>query len=49
MYTMRNPRKHMGEIDIKLVISVVIIQAIGMIMLMLKRSQFLGELIMMLT
>lgn len=47
MYTMSNPRK--GELDFRLILSVIIIQSSTISIMMLQRTQFLGELIMMLT
>jgi len=47
MYTMRNPRQ--GELDFRLIISIIIIQSAGISIMMLQRTQYLGELIMMLT
>jgi hypothetical protein len=47
MYTMSNPRK--GELDFRLILSVIIVQSSSISIMMLQRTQFLGELIMMLT
>ena len=46
VYTMRVPRD--GEINFKIVVSLVIIQSSIISVLMLQRTQYLGELIMML-
>ena len=48
MYTMRNPRASEGELDFKLIISVIIIQAVVFSIMMLQKTDYLGELIMML-
>jgi len=47
VYTMRNPRE--GEANFKILMSVVIVQSSLMSIMMLQRTQYLGELIMMLS
>lgn len=49
MFTMRNPREKEGELDFKLIISIIIIQAVFICIMMLQRTEYLGELIMMLS
>ena len=49
MYTMRNPRETEGELSFRLLISVIIVQAVLFTIMMLQRTEYLGELIMMLT
>jgi hypothetical protein len=47
MYTMANPRA--GELDFKLILSVIVVQSCAISVMMLQRTAYLGELIIMLT
>jgi hypothetical protein len=47
MYTMANPRD--GELDLKLILSIIVIQSCAISIMMLQRTAYLGELIIMLT
>ena len=46
MYTMKNPRE--GELNLNLIISTIVIQSSVISIIMLQRTQYLGQLIMML-
>jgi len=47
MYTMVKPRA--GELDFKLILSVIVVQSCAISIMMLQRTAYLGELIIMLT
>jgi hypothetical protein len=47
MYTIANPRD--GELDFKLILSIIVVQSCAISIMMLQRTAYLGELIIMLT